>query len=190
MTSLETTSSILSTFATSWSTGNSTDNATLPEDWPTPPPPPRLGVEDILKRFPDYRNSLALGLYGCSAQIALGTVTNLLTIVVMTRRTMISSTTCFYFALLAVSDLLVLYSTCLRRLLYVVNDHEDVYIWSVWSCRFIDFFSYFSFDLSSWILTAMTIDRWVLRVTKLCYFQNFHENQSLSTYRKITKISL
>ena len=155
---------VTSVFPSSWSAGNSTDNATLPEGWTTPPPaPPRLSLEDILKQFPDYQNSLALGLYGCSAQIALGTVTNLLTIAVMMRRTMIASTTCLYFALLAVSDLLVLYSTCLRRLLYVVNDHRDVYIHSAWSCRFIDFFSYFSYDLSSWILTAMTVDRWVLK---------------------------
>jgi hypothetical protein len=89
-------------------------NTTLAPPRPRPP-----SLTDILMQYSAYRMSLDVGYYGCAVLIALGTVTNILTIVVMTRRTLISTSTCFYFALLASVDLVVLYMGCLRRLLWV-----------------------------------------------------------------------
>ncbi|XP_076444319.1 galanin receptor type 2-like [Babylonia areolata] len=169
---------------------------------PTPPPPndtwsfnssdadnnnvtqatrPPINIDDIfliiLKTFPDYRDSLALGRYGCAVQVGVGTVTNLLTVMVMTRRSLLTSTTCFYFALLAVADLFVLYFSCLRRLLYVINDNDDVFVQHDWACHLLNFLAYFSYDFSSWVLTVMTIDRYIairfpLRSAAICTIRN------------------
>ncbi|KAK7116023.1 probable G-protein coupled receptor 139 [Littorina saxatilis] len=170
-TNLTFTPSTLPQTSTPW---NATDNTTLPS-YPHAPPPPSL--TDILRMYPDYRIAQDLGLYGCSVQIAVGTITNLLTIAVMTRRTMMASTTCFYFALLAVGDLMVLYFASLRRLLYVANDHTDIYMKTEIACRVMDFLTYLSYDLCSWILTAMTVDRFVairypLKAAIVCTIRN------------------
>lgn len=151
---------------TEWTfTGNDWFKMTSSEDNITinttvlPIRPQRPSLTEILMQTVEYRMSLALGRYGCPVQVVVGTLTNLLTLLVMTRPTMITSSTCWYFALLAVADLMVLYFSCLRRWLFVLNDGFDIYIQTDWSCRFMDFFSYLSFDLASWILTAMTVDR-------------------------------
>ena len=140
------------TDAQSWLPANTTELTRPPMNPPT--------FLDIIRQYQDYKTSRKMILYGCSLQIAVGTATNLLTMVVMTRRTMIKSTTCFYFAVLALVDLMVLYFSCLRHLLLTVNGNEnDVYVSATWTCRLLNFLAYFSYDLASWIITAMTIDR-------------------------------
>ncbi|KAL8606914.1 hypothetical protein ACOMHN_048710 [Nucella lapillus] len=143
--------------SSSWSFSASTNTTTATR--------PSFSLEDffvaVLRTYPDYRNSEALGLYGCSAQVAVGTVTNLLTVAVMTRKALFLSTTCVYFTFLAAADLCVLYFGCLRRLLTLVNDLTDVYLRSTGLCRVMNFLAYCSYDMSSWILTVMTIDRFI-----------------------------
>jgi len=152
-----------SSYGGTWdSTANGSENSSTlqpPSNATARPPPPSL--TDILMRYSDYRMSLDLGLYGSAVLIAVGTITNILTIMVMTRRTLISTSTCFYFALLAAADLLVLYVSTLRRLLFVVHNSRDVYIINEAACHYMDFLAYFAYDLASWIITTMTIDRQV-----------------------------
>ena len=90
--------------------------------------------------------------------IVVGTVTNVLSIVVLARKRMRSSTTMFYLLVLAIGDIMVLCTGLMRYWLKYALD-VDVRVISQFGCKFHAFLVYFSLDFTTWILVAVTIDR-------------------------------
>lgn len=90
--------------------------------------------------------------------ILLGTVGNSLSILVLTRKSIRTSTTALYLTVLAVSDLLVLYSGLLRQ--WIIYTFEfDVRHVSEFGCKLNIWLVYSSLDFSAWILIVVTLER-------------------------------
>jgi hypothetical protein len=108
--------------------------------------------------LPEWRTTVALWVYASPVLIVLGTVTNALSILVLVRKAMRASPTMFYLCVLAVADILVLYTGLLRQwVLYTFEvDFRDQ---SEFTCKFGLFIVYFTVDFSVWTLVAVTIDR-------------------------------
>ena len=93
--------------------------------------------------------------------ISIGTVGNLLTIIVIFRQIFRISSTSLFLLCLAFSDLLVLYTSPLRQwILYnKAWENKDIRMNSEGSCRAHTFLTYFSIQFSSWLLVAVTVER-------------------------------
>ncbi|KAK6180130.1 hypothetical protein SNE40_012335 [Patella caerulea] len=143
-------------------TSVTTENSTLLWNTTTTesPSPPVLDLITILSLYSHYRWSRYLGIYTNPVLIVLGTIGNFLSFLVMTRKSMIKSSTFYYMAALAVADTLVLYFGCLRTWLAYLNGYDAI-ILSPAACKTFSFMSYWSFDIAAWILVAMTIDRFL-----------------------------
>lgn len=122
-------------------------------------PPPDL-ILRILETFLEFRISQYLGIYGYPALIVIGSLGNALSFVVMTRKTMVTVSTCFYMAVLAVADTIVLYFSCLRRWITYLQNYDTSNV-SPAGCKTLTFITYWCFQFSSWILVVMTIDRFL-----------------------------
>ncbi|XP_060576924.1 FMRFamide receptor-like [Ruditapes philippinarum] len=90
--------------------------------------------------------------------IILGTVGNCLSILVLTRRCIRSSTTALFLTVLAFSDLFVLYTGLLRQ--WLIHLFEvDVRTISEFGCKLNIWMVYSSLDFSAWILIVVTLER-------------------------------
>ncbi|XP_045215468.2 lysophosphatidic acid receptor 6-like [Mercenaria mercenaria] len=90
--------------------------------------------------------------------LVLGTVGNCLSILVLTRGSIRSSTTALFLTVLAFSDLVVLYSGLLRQWLIHLFD-TDVRKVSPFGCKLNIWLVYCSLDFSAWILIVVTLER-------------------------------
>ena len=90
--------------------------------------------------------------------IILGSVGNCLSILVLTRRCIRSSTTALYLTVLAFSDLFVLYTGLLRQWLIYLFE-VDVREVSEFGCKLNIWLVYSSLDFSAWILIVVTLER-------------------------------
>ncbi|KAK3098051.1 hypothetical protein FSP39_015603 [Pinctada imbricata] len=122
--------------------------------------PPVQTLEDIMNEFWEYRVSNILGIYIFPIIVGLGTIGNLLSFLVFIRKSMRSSSTCFYMMVMAVADTLVLYFNALRKWLSFLNGYDAVTESEI-GCKIFTFLSYFSFAWSAWLLVAMTIERFI-----------------------------
>ncbi|XP_071105022.1 probable G-protein coupled receptor 139 [Haliotis cracherodii] len=136
---------------------NSTLNGT---DGGIRPPMPSFDLETILNSYVEYRWSRYLGIYCYPILVVLGTIGNVLSFIVMTRKTMLRSSTCYYMAVLAVADTMVLYFGCLRKWFAYLTGW-DALILSPAACKIFNFLTYWSFDFAAWILVAMTVERYI-----------------------------
>ena len=93
--------------------------------------------------------------------VILGTFGNGLTIIVLLRQIKNLSSTAVYLLALACSDLMIIYLGPIRQWIqYIWKDgNTDVRLQTDAGCRTSLFFTYFSFQLSSWLLVAVTIER-------------------------------
>ena len=130
------------------------DDTALPTRSPRRP----VTLDDILGQYVEYKISLGFTRYGFPIVIFLGTVGNLFTFLVMLKPTMRKSSTCFYMAVLAMFDTSVLYFSCFRQWIALLDGTDALNLTST-SCKSLNFFSYTCFDLAVWILVAMTIER-------------------------------
>lgn len=73
---------------------------------------------------------------------------------------MIHSSTCFYLAIIAVVDTLVLYFSGVRRWFAVINGWDAITL-NPSACKILNFLTYFSFQYSAWLLVAMTTERFI-----------------------------
>ena len=93
--------------------------------------------------------------------ISVGTVGNILTIIVILRQIFRISSTSLFLLCLAFSDLLVLYTATLRQ--WILHnkawEQKDIRMNSEGSCRAHTFLTYVSIQFSSWLLVAVTIER-------------------------------
>ncbi|XP_067668496.1 cysteinyl leukotriene receptor 1-like [Haliotis asinina] len=108
--------------------------------------------------FPEYQAGVFMWKAISPLLILVGTIGSLLSVIVLCRKRMRSSTTMFYLAVLAVTDVFVLYTGLLR---YWINYTfgEDLRLHSDFSCKFHTFLVYVSLDFGAWILVALTVDR-------------------------------
>ncbi|CAC5426386.1 unnamed protein product [Mytilus coruscus] len=93
--------------------------------------------------------------------LLLGTVGNVLSILVLRRPTIRKSVCSIYLVVLAITDLLVLYTGLLRQ--WILNTFNvDIRATSSTACKIHIWILYSSMDYSAWILIAVTIDRVLL----------------------------
>lgn len=90
--------------------------------------------------------------------IIIGTIANILAVIVLLRKNLRNSTTMFYLTVLSIGDILVLYTGLLRNWLRFAFD-TDLRDFSNFGCKLHVFLVYFCLDFSTWILVAVTIDR-------------------------------
>ena len=111
-----------------------------------------------------YKNvTVEIWTYVPPVLISIGTVGNLLTIIVIFRQIFRISSTSLFLLCLAFSDLLVLYTSPLRQwILYnKAWNNTDIRMNSEGSCRAHTFLTYFSIQFSSWLLVAVTVERMI-----------------------------
>ncbi|CAF0881349.1 unnamed protein product [Adineta ricciae] len=102
----------------------------------------------------------ALALYALFL-IIVGTVGNLLTIIILFRPNLRKHATMRYLIAVAVADLCSLYSWNFNLFYkHLINPYQnDLEDASIASCRFVSFFAFVSLQLSSWYLTLVSFDR-------------------------------
>ncbi|XP_071086120.1 cysteinyl leukotriene receptor 1-like [Haliotis cracherodii] len=121
--------------------------------------PIAMNITDLTyKDFPEYQTGVVMWKSISPLLILIGTFGSLLSVIVLCRKRMRTSTTMFYLAVLAVTDVFVLYTGLLRYWLNYTFD-EDIRIDSDFSCKFHIFLVYVSLDFAAWILVALTVDR-------------------------------
>ncbi|XP_069104349.1 probable G-protein coupled receptor 139 [Argopecten irradians] len=108
--------------------------------------------------FPEFQTALIIWLYFPPLLIVIGTITNLMSIVVLLRKSMRTSNTMFYLLVLSVGDIFVLFTGLLRYWLKFGFD-KDIRLISDPFCKFHGFLVYVSLDFTAWILVAVTVDR-------------------------------
>jgi hypothetical protein len=109
----------------------------------------------------DYTNNIAVKYIWPTFPIAfliLGTIANILSIIVFTRREMRKFSSFFYFAVLNAVNLAVLYVT-LIRVIMDYNFKTDVRRLNLFTCKLHVFLTYFLGHLSSLLLCTISIDR-------------------------------
>ena len=90
--------------------------------------------------------------------ITFGTCGNILSIVVLTRKSIRKSTTAMFLIFLTFSDLCVLYTGLLRQWLIYLIDF-DIRHFSEAFCKIHIWLVYSSLDFSAWILISVTLER-------------------------------
>ncbi|KAK3094965.1 hypothetical protein FSP39_008421 [Pinctada imbricata] len=124
------------------------------------------------KDFTEYTVAEKIWIVVSPILIVIGTISNILSVVVLARKRMRNSTTMFYLMILALGDILVLSTGLLRYWLKFAFD-VDVRLLSQFGCKLHVFLVYFSLDFTTWILVAVTIDRCIFvclpfRAKQLC----------------------
>jgi len=89
--------------------------------------------------------------------IAIGTISSILSMLVLLRRTMRHNPAMFYLTVLSFFDIAVLNIGLLRHWIQVTFE-VNIRDFSEFSCRFHAFLTYFTLDYSAWILVALTIN--------------------------------
>ncbi|XP_046552628.1 thyrotropin-releasing hormone receptor-like [Haliotis rubra] len=124
-----------------------------------PSGPMAMNITELTyKDFPEYQAGVFMWKAISPLLILIGTIGSLLSVIVLCRKRMRSSTTMFYLAVLAVTDVFVLYTGLLRYWINYTFD-EDLRLYSEFSCKFHIFLVYVSLDFGAWILVALTVDR-------------------------------
>jgi hypothetical protein len=92
----------------------------------------------------------------CPLLLLFGTFTNIFSLLVLSRKRMRKHSTYVYLAILSVIDLMALWLGITRD--YLAHGY-GIYIKSALLCKIHSFLFYFTLDLSSWILVAVSLDR-------------------------------
>ena len=121
----------------------------------------RITLDDLLSQYWEYTTAHNLCLYGYPSILILGTVGNLLTLAVMINSGMRRRSTGFYMSALSVFDTSVLYTSCFRQWLSLLNDSEVLSLSNA-SCKTFNFLSYTFFDIAVWLLIVMTCERYLV----------------------------
>ncbi|XP_062607987.1 mu-type opioid receptor-like [Saccostrea cucullata] len=112
------------------------------------------------KTHSEYKAAEHIWIYMSPILLFIGTVANSLSIIVLLRKQMRSSTTMFYLTVLSFGDMMVLYTGLLRYWIKWTFD-TDIRVISQFSCKTHTFLVYFSLDFTTWVLVAVTVDRCV-----------------------------
>ena len=90
--------------------------------------------------------------------LLVGVVGNTLSVLVLLRKALRSSTTMFYLIFLSVGDILTLYTGLLR---YWISNAFDIDVRNIsdTGCKIHTFLVYLSLDFTVWVLVSVTVDR-------------------------------
>lgn len=97
-------------------------------------------------------------IYGLPFVIVIGTVGNALTLLVLIRKRMRTTTVHFYLVVLACADTSVLYLSALKTWVRTVAGADLLHV-SDAGCRTLTFLYYVSTDVAAWLLVLIAIDR-------------------------------
>ena len=119
-----------------------------------------------------YKVADYIWIYVSPVLILVGTFGNFLSILVLVRKSMRSSTTMFYLTALSFGDLFTLYTGLLRYWIEAF-DQVDIRNKTDAGCKIHTFLVYFSLDFTVWILVAVTLERWLcvslpFRAKRIC----------------------
>ena len=110
------------------------------------------------KTFPAYKAGILIWKTVPPILLVFGTCGNVLSIVVLTGKSIRKSTTGLYLIVLTFSDLAVLYTGLLRQ--WIIHLFEfDVRQVSEIACKIHTWLVYSSLDFSAWLLIAVTLER-------------------------------
>lgn len=119
-----------------------------------------------------YKAAKIIWSYAAATLIIVGTLGNIMSIIVLLRKRMRCWPTMFYLTVLAFAHIVVLFTGLLRYWI-MFTFGIDIRLLSDFSCRFHVFSVYFSLDFAVWILVAVTVDRCIcvcnpFRAKQLC----------------------
>ena len=126
---------------------------------------------NMFTTLPEFKASQMIWKVVPPILMVLGSIGNILSIVVLTRKSIRNSITPLL-TFLAFSDILVLYTGLLRQWIYYTFDY-DIRQFSAIACKIHLWLIYTCLDLSAWIIMALTVDRviatwWPFRARRLC----------------------
>ena len=108
--------------------------------------------------FSEYKAGIIIWKTVPPVLITFGTCGNILSIVVLTRKSIRKSTTAIYLIFLTFSDLCVLYTGLFRQwLIYLID--IDIRHFSEVFCKIHTWLVYSSLDFSAWIIISVTLER-------------------------------
>ena len=112
-----------------------------------------------------------LWLYVPPIILIIGTIGNILSFIILTRKRMTGSTYS-YLAVLAIADTIYLYSALFRRWIRTLTGYDVLQV-SNWSCKGITMLMYTASHYSVWLIIAVTMERyiavrWPLKAKTLC----------------------
>ena len=111
-----------------------------------------------LEDHPAYKAGTWIWYVGSPVLLTVGTVGNILSIIVLLRPTLRRFTTMFYLTCLSFGDLFSLYTGLLRYWIHQ-QFNVDVRNASNASCKIHTFLVYLSLDFTVWVLVSVTVDR-------------------------------
>ena len=108
--------------------------------------------------YSEYKAGIIIWKTVSPILIIFGTCGNILSIVVLTRKTIRKSTTAIFLIFLTFSDLCVLYTGLFRQwLIYLID--IDIRHLSEAFCKIHTWLVYSSLDFSAWIIISVTLER-------------------------------
>ena len=119
---------------------------------------PKVADYDDYTDYPEYKAGIMIWKVVPPILILVGTIGNILSILVLTRRSIRVSTTALYLTFLAFSDLCVLYTGLLRQWLIYLFEFDVRHVSNA-GCKMHIWLLYSSLDFSAWILIAVTLER-------------------------------
>ena len=128
--------------------------------------------EREMMQYVEYRILKYLLLYVPPILLLLGTIGNILSFVILMRRSMRKLSTYIYLAVLSITDTLVLYIGLLRLWIGELSGFE-LKNQTDWICKLISVAGYTVSDYSVWLIIAVTVERYVavcypLQATSMC----------------------
>lgn len=111
--------------------------------------------------YTEYYVALAFWKYMSPILIAMGTLGNIMSMVVLSRKSMRNMSGAVYLIVLSLADIAVLYTGLLRQWMNYYFDIDVRYL-SNWGCKVHLFMVYTSLDFSVWLVVAVTVDRFIL----------------------------
>ncbi|UJR13729.1 hypothetical protein I4U23_000739 [Adineta vaga] len=123
-----------------------------------------------VSRYDMWHDTIRLGLvrifYPCL--MIFGTIGNILCLKILLRKRFRRQSTCQYLCILAVIDILFIYTRSVRYL-YRYMFQMDLRNTSLWMCRSFIFFSSTLSHLASWILVIVSFDRYFIMKNRFSY---------------------
>ncbi|CAH1797089.1 unnamed protein product [Owenia fusiformis] len=106
----------------------------------------------------EFKIGVGLINYLLPVIIVFGLIGNVLSLVIMLRRRMRTSSVCHYLAILAVTDSIVLVVSALKTWIRTWSGFELLHV-SNFACKFLKFLFFYSAHFSAWLVVAMTTER-------------------------------
>ena len=117
-----------------------------------------MSTNSTFQDYNEYKIAVGIWTYCPPFLLAIGTVANILSIVVLLQPSLRQCRTMFYLLVLSFSDICALYTGLLRFWLKYAFE-LDFRLMSEFGCRFHGFLVYTILDFTTWILVAVTVDR-------------------------------